>query len=107
VLHPSQKITAGPGYQAPFAKAIKRVVGDSLLVGTVGIITGGKQAEALLTGVGEEAESKGKEPLDLAIVARGFQKNPGLVWQFAEELGVDVMVAHQMRWGFRGKAGGH
>ncbi|RAL67303.1 hypothetical protein DID88_008066 [Monilinia fructigena] len=105
--HPLQKITAGPGYQAPFAKAIKRVVGDRLLVGTVGIITNGMQAEALLSGKGEEVDSKGEEELDLAIVARGFQKNPGLVWEWAEELGVRIMVAHQIRWGFRGKAKGN
>ncbi|QSZ35871.1 hypothetical protein DSL72_006993 [Monilinia vaccinii-corymbosi] len=107
--HPLQRITAGPGYQAPFAKAIKKVVGDRMLVGTVGLITSGAQAEALLMGRGGEGdgEGRGDEGLDLAIVARGFQKNPGLVWEWAEELGVRIMVAHQMRWGFRGKAGGH
>lgn len=107
--HPAQKITAGLGYQSPFAKEIKRAVGDRMLVGTVGMIESGTQADALLTGKGgetgvDDGESVG---LDLAIVARGFQKNPGLVWQWAEELGVRIMVAHQMRWGFRGKAGGH
>lgn len=110
--HPAQKITAGPGYQAPFAKEIKRAVGDRMLVGAVGIIASGKQAEALLTGKGGETgvsgeEEKGETELDLAIVARGFQKNPGLVWEWAEELDVKIMIAHQMRWGFRGKGGGH
>ncbi|KAF7854591.1 hypothetical protein EAF04_010400 [Stromatinia cepivora] len=110
--HPAQKITAGPGYQAPFAKEIKRAVGDRMLVGAVGIIASGKQAEALLTGRGGEKgvtgeQGMGETELDLAIVARGFQKNPGLVWEWAEELDVRIMVAHQMRWGFRGKAGGH
>lgn len=114
--HPKQKIVAGLGYQAPFAKEIKRVVGERMLVGTVGMIGSGTQAEGLLSGRGgergvdmdvdEEGEGGGTE-LDLAIVARGFQKNPGLVWEWAEELGVRIMVAHQMRWGFRGKAGGY
>ncbi|KAF7890994.1 uncharacterized protein EAF02_001319 [Botrytis sinoallii] len=114
--HPRQKITAGPGYQAPFAKEIKRAVGERMLVGTVGMIGSGRQAEGLLSGRGgergvdvdvdEEGAGKGTE-LDLVIVARGFQKNPGLVWEWAEELGIRIMVAHQMRWGFRGKAGGH
>ena len=63
-----------------------------MAVGTVGTITSGKQAQQLL-----------EEGLDLAIVGRMFQKNPGLVWTFAEELGVHVEVANQIRWGFRGR----
>lgn len=78
-LHPKQKVEAGPGYQAPFAKAVKETLGDKLAVGTVGTITNGKQANSLL-----------EEGLDLAICGRMFQKNPGLVWQFAEDLGVQV-----------------
>jgi 2,4-dienoyl-CoA reductase-like NADH-dependent reductase (Old Yellow Enzyme family) len=41
--HPAPKITTEPGYQAPFAKAIKKAVGDSLAVGTVGTITSGNR----------------------------------------------------------------
>ena len=93
-LHPKQKVKTGPGYQAPFAKAVKEKLGDKLAVGTVGTITGGKQAQQLL-----------EEGLDLAIVGRMFQKNPGLVWTFAEELGVQVNVANQIRWGFGGRPG--
>jgi hypothetical protein len=86
-LHPKQKLKTGPGYQAPFAKAVKEKLGDKLAVGTVGTITSGKQANQLL-----------EEGLDLIIVGRMFQKNPGLVWSFAEELGVQVNVANQIRW---------
>ena len=93
-LHPKQRVKPGPGYQAPFAKAVKERVGDKLAVGTVGTITSGKQAQQLL-----------EEGLDLAIVGRMFQKNPGLVWTFAEELGVQVNVANQIRWGFGGRPG--
>ena len=93
-LHPKQRVKSGPGYQAPFAKAVKEKVGDKLAVGTVGTITSGKQAQQLL-----------EEGLDLAIVGRMFQKNPGLVWTFAEELGVQVNVANQIRWGFGGRPG--
>jgi len=93
--HPAQKIISGPGYQAPFAKAIKEAVGDSLAVGTVGSITSGKQANELLEEGG----------LDLAIAGRMFQKNPGLVWSWAEELGVQINVANQIRWGFMGRPG--
>ena len=95
-LHPAQKIKTGPGYQIPFAKAVKDKVGDKLAVGTVGTITNGKQANEALE----------KEGLDLAIIGRMFQKNPGLVWTFAEELGVRINVANQIRWGFGGRAGG-
>lgn len=86
-LHPKQKVKAGPGYQAPFAKAVKEKLGDKLAAGTVGTITSGKQANQLL-----------EEGLDLAIAGRMFQKNPALVWQFAEEMGVQINVANQIRW---------
>lgn len=94
--HPSQKIVGGESYQAPFAKAVKEKVGDSLFVSTVGTITNGPQAQKLL-----------EEGLDVAFVGRFFQKNPGLVWQFAEELDVEIEAANQIKWGFGGRAGGH
>ncbi|KAI4257404.1 MAG: hypothetical protein L6R42_005681 [Xanthoria sp. 1 TBL-2021] len=93
-VHPKQQVKSGPGYQAPFAQKIKEKLGDKLLVGTVGTITNGKQANELL-----------ESGLDLAIVGRMFQKNPGLVWTFAEELDVEINVANQIRWGFGGKVG--
>jgi len=65
-----------------------------MLVGAVGTITGGKQANQLL-----------EEGLDVAIVGRMFQKNPGLVWAFADELGTQTQVANQIRWGFGGRPG--
>ena len=55
-------------------------------VGTVGTITNGPQANQLL-----------EEGLDLAVCGRMFQKNPGLVWKFAEELEVQINVANQIR----------
>ncbi|KIW78468.1 hypothetical protein Z517_08304 [Fonsecaea pedrosoi CBS 271.37] len=94
-IHPAQKIVGGPGYQAPFALAVKKAVGDSLLVGTVGSITTGTLAQELLD-----------QGLDAAFVGRYFQKNPGLVWTFAEDLGVEIHVANQISWGFHGRAGG-
>ncbi|KAF7940414.1 uncharacterized protein EAE98_000541 [Botrytis deweyae] len=89
---PRQKIKGGPGYQAPFARQIKLAVGDSLLVGTVGSITSGVQANDLLKDNG----------LDMIFIGRMFQKNPGLVWTFADELDVDTKVANQIQWGFGG-----
>ncbi|KAL8998341.1 MAG: hypothetical protein Q9169_002554 [Polycauliona sp. 2 TL-2023] len=93
-MHPRQQVKSGPGYQAPFAQKVKEKLGDKLLVGTVGTITNGKQANELL-----------ESGLDLAIVGRMFQKNPGLVWTFAEELDVEINAANQIRWGFGGKVG--
>ncbi|KAH8590631.1 putative mannose-1-phosphate guanyltransferase [Bisporella sp. PMI_857] len=103
--HPAQKIQPGPGYQTPFAKEIKKALGkdSSLKVSAVGTITEGKQAEAILTGKGEG--SHGEEELDLVFVGRMFQKNPGLVWTLAEDLGVQINVANQIRWGFGGRPG--
>lgn len=93
--HPAQKISGGPGYQAPFANAVKKELGDSLFVGTVGSITTGTLAQELL-----------EQGPDVAFVGRYFQKNPGLVWQFAEDVGVEITAAHQISWGFHGHIGG-
>lgn len=92
--HPKQHPHTGPGYQSPFAKAVKKAVGDKMVVGTVGSITEGKQANQLLD-----------EGLDVITVGRMFQKNPALVWYWAEELGVQINVANQIRWGFGGRPG--
>lgn len=92
----------GPGYQAPFAKAIKKVVGERMLVSTVGSITSGKQAEELLVG----GKDKEDEPVDAVMAGRTFQKNPGLVWSWAEELSTQIWVANQIGWGFGGRGGG-
>ena len=40
---------------------------------------------------------------DVVFVGRQFQKNPGTVWAFADELGVTLTVAHQIEWGFKGR----
>jgi len=92
-LHEKQHIHGGPGYQEPFAKAVKDKVGDKMAVGTVGSITSGKQANRYLE----------DDNLDVAFIGRMFQKNPGLVWQFADELGVEGRWANQIRWGFGGR----
>lgn len=60
--------------------------------GTVGAITSGTQANQLL-----------EESLDLAIIGRPFQKNPGIVFTFADDLGVEVQMPNQIRWGFGGR----
>lgn len=95
-VHSDQKVQAGPGFQAPFAVAIKKAVGDKMLVGSVGMIDNATLANSLVE----------KEGLDLVLVGRGFQKNPGLVWTFAEELNVEISMANQIRWGFASRGGG-
>lgn len=92
---PRQKIEGGPAYQAPFANAIKDALGDTIAVGTVGAITSGTQANSLL-----------EDGLDAVLVGRMFQKNPGLVWDFADDLEVDLNHANQIQWGFRGRSAG-
>lgn len=95
--HPDQKIPGGPAFQAPFAIKVKKAVGDKMAVGTVGNITNGKQANDLLEHHG----------LDAVLVGRQFIKNPAVVWQFAEDLGVDFKLANQIAWPFasRGSTG--
>lgn len=90
--HPKQKIKGGPSYQAPFAKHIKKEVGDKLMVSTVGTIKEGKQANDLL-----------EDGIDVAFVGRNFQQDPFTVWTFARELGVEIKVANQIEWGFGGR----
>ncbi|KAF5521978.1 NADPH dehydrogenase afvA [Colletotrichum aenigma] len=97
--HSQQKIVASAGFQAPMAKKIKAAIGDKMLVSAVGIIRDGNLAEKLITGSNEEGDS----PLDLIAAGRGFQKNPGLVWQWADDLGVDIHVAKQIGWGFKAR----
>lgn len=92
-LHEKQHIHAGPGYQEPFAKAVKDKVGDKMAVASVGSITNGKQANGYLE----------DDNLDAVFCGRMFQKNPGLVWQFADDLGVEGRWANQIRWGFGGR----
>jgi 2,4-dienoyl-CoA reductase-like NADH-dependent reductase (Old Yellow Enzyme family) len=113
--HPLQHAHVGPGYQAPFAIKIKKAVGDRLAVSAVGMIENAHLANDLLE----------KDGLDIITVGRGFQKNPGLVFAWADELGHQVQMpnqvifAHsikstycgnllmlsQIRWGFSGRGG--
>lgn len=95
--HPDQQITSGLGYQVGFAKAIKEALamnGKTMLVQAVGMIRSGIQAESVLTGEGES--SMGKQELDLVAVGYEFLMNPGLVFGWARELGVEVSVVKQM-----------
>jgi 2,4-dienoyl-CoA reductase-like NADH-dependent reductase (Old Yellow Enzyme family) len=82
----------GMAYQSPFALKIKEAVGDKMAVGNVGSISTGVVAEQLL-----------QDGLDLVIAGRWFQKNPGLVFAWADELNVTVQMPNQIRWAFTGR----
>ncbi|KAH8647252.1 putative NADH oxidase [Xylariales sp. PMI_506] len=92
--HPkgSSPIKGGAGYQVPFAQEIKKAVGDKLLVSSVGSINNGKLAEEVV-----------QSGVDAVMCGRWFQKNPGLVSAFADDIGVDVKMANQIGWGFGGR----
>lgn len=94
-LSPEQKIVPGPGYQAHFAKAVKQAVGARMLVSTVGSITSGLHAQELVD----------QGAADVVMCGRHFLKNPGMVWLWAEEMGVAVETATQIGWGFGGRGG--
>jgi 2,4-dienoyl-CoA reductase-like NADH-dependent reductase (Old Yellow Enzyme family) len=89
IIPPKRLNTDTAAYQAPFAHDVKKALGDKLIVGSVGSITSGYLAQDVLD----------KGQADVAIVGRQFQKNPGTVWAFAEDLGVDIYLAHQIEWG--------
>ncbi|KAH8828895.1 FMN-linked oxidoreductase [Flagelloscypha sp. PMI_526] len=86
----------GLGYQVPFSEAVKKGLGPNskMLVGAVGGIRSGTQAQQILD----------EERADVIFVGRQFQKNPGLVWTFADHLGVSINTANQIRWAFTGRA---
>ncbi|KAH6995099.1 hypothetical protein EDB80DRAFT_815207 [Ilyonectria destructans] len=93
-IHPKQStsIKSGPGYQAPFALEILEAARGKMIVSAVGGISTGKLAEELL-----------RQGLDVIMCGRWFQKNPGLVYAYGDELGVDVKMANQIGWGFGGR----
>nr|POE64909.1 nadph dehydrogenase afva [Quercus suber] len=91
--HPLQHPHVEPAYQAPFAAAAKKAVGDRMLVSTVGSIENATLAEKLLT----------RDNLDLVVIGRAFLKNPGLVFAWADELDQQVRMPNQIRWGFAGR----
>lgn len=72
------KITAGPGYQVPFAEAIKKQTG--MLTGAVGIITHAKQAEEILQ----------HQQADLVFIAREHLRDPYFALHAAKELNEEV-----------------
>ena len=82
-LHPAQRITLGPGYQVPFAEAIKRDVAMPVIA--VGLITEPQQAEDIL--VQGRADAVG--------LARAILYDPRWPWHAAAALGEELAIAPQ------------
>jgi 2,4-dienoyl-CoA reductase-like NADH-dependent reductase (Old Yellow Enzyme family) len=75
---PGAKIELGPGYQVPFARAIKREA--HIATGAVGLITEARQAEEIIA----------NGDADAILMAREFLRDPYWPLHAAKELGVDV-----------------
>lgn len=82
-LHPAQKIALGPGYQVPFAEAIKREVAMPVIA--VGLITEPQQAEGILL----------QQQADAIALARGILYDPRWPWHAAVALGERIAIAPQ------------
>ena len=77
-ISPLQKITLGPGYQVPFAQAVKEATGVNTVA--VGLITEAQQAEQII--------ASGRA--DLIALARAMLYDPRWPWHAAAELGATV-----------------
>jgi 2,4-dienoyl-CoA reductase-like NADH-dependent reductase (Old Yellow Enzyme family) len=75
---PHAKIPAGPGYQTPFARQIRRE--GEILTGAVGMITSPVQAEQII-GTGQA---------DAIVIAREFLRDPYWPLRAAKELGQSI-----------------
>ncbi|KAL7416865.1 NADH:flavin oxidoreductase/NADH oxidase [Mrakia frigida] len=95
-LWADQRIRVGPGYQVPLAEAVKKAH-PNLLVGTVGLLTTGRQAEGVLR--------EGRA--DVIFAAREFLRDSSFVLRSAEELGVVVKSPAQYERAWTRMAHGH
>jgi len=77
-ISPAQKIPLGPGYQVPFARALRHAT--SMPVMAVGLINDAKQAETIVT-AGDA---------DLVAMARAILWDPRWPWHAAAALGAQV-----------------
>jgi len=82
-ISPAQKVVPGPGYQVPFAQAIKQATGIPTI--SVGLITTPAQAEDIV--------ASGKA--DFVALARAMLYDPRWPWHAAAELGATVEAPPQ------------
>jgi 2,4-dienoyl-CoA reductase-like NADH-dependent reductase (Old Yellow Enzyme family) len=77
---PKQKPELKPGYQVPFAEAIRKAAGIPTIA--VGLITRPEQADAIIR--------EGKA--DAIAIARALLNDPSWAWRAADALGAEVAV---------------
>jgi 2,4-dienoyl-CoA reductase-like NADH-dependent reductase (Old Yellow Enzyme family) len=82
-VSPQQKIPLSPGYQVPFAQAIKEATGVTTMA--VGLITEAAQAEEIVA----------SGNADMVALARGMLYDPRWAWHAAAELGGEVYAPPQ------------
>jgi 2,4-dienoyl-CoA reductase-like NADH-dependent reductase (Old Yellow Enzyme family) len=82
-ISPLQKIPLSPGYQLPFAQAIKEATGVTTMA--VGLITEASHAEEIV--------ASGKA--DMVALARGMLYDPRWAWHAAAQLGGEVYAPPQ------------
>ena len=82
-VSPQQKIPLSPGYQLPFAQAIKEATGVTTMA--VGLITEANHAEEIV--------ASGKA--DMVALARGMLYDPRWAWHAAAQLGGEVFAPPQ------------
>jgi 2,4-dienoyl-CoA reductase-like NADH-dependent reductase (Old Yellow Enzyme family) len=85
-ISPLQKITPAPGYQVPFARAVKEATGVNTVA--VGLITGAQQAEQLVA----------RDQADQVALARALLYDPRWGWHAAAELGATIDDAPPSYW---------
>lgn len=77
-LSPQQQITAGPGYQVPFARRVKAE--SNILTAAVGLITDPTQANAIV----QDGDA------DMVLLARELLRNPHWPLLAAHALGAEI-----------------
>ena len=82
-LVPDAKITSGPGYQVPFADAVRKKA--EVPTGAVGLITDARQAETILT----------DGSADIVLLARELLRDPYWPLHAAVQLGAEVRAPQQ------------
>jgi 2,4-dienoyl-CoA reductase-like NADH-dependent reductase (Old Yellow Enzyme family) len=77
-VSPAQRVRVAPGYQVPFAQAVRQATGAATIA--VGLVTEAQQAEEIV--------ASGKA--DLVAMARGLLYDPRWPWHAAAALGAAV-----------------
>jgi len=93
-VSPAQKIPIGPGYQVPFARAIRQQSGARTMA--VGLVSTPDQAQAIIA----------SGDADLVAMARAFLWDPRWVWHAAATLGAAVVPPPQYLRSAPREAGG-